>query len=156
MESYTAPVRQKNEIKIDKSLCILCEGVKKEAFVKSPSSSSVKLLYDSIVEQASYGNQKYCRLQSFLKVSSADDFRLLELSWHSSCYKVATNVKARENARKSYERRVALAGGETTCDTPETKTVRLTRSSTTPHKKEICFFVTSLAPTRIIQRDLKS
>ena len=108
MESYKTPVRQKIEIEIDTSLCcILCEAVEKEVFVKSPNYSSVKLLYDSIVEQSSYGNQQYCRLQSLLKAGSADEFSSLRVSWHSSCYKKATNGNTRENARKSYERRIS-------------------------------------------------
>ena len=141
MESYKIPVRQKIEIETDTSLCILCEAVKKEVFVKSPNYSSVKLFYDSIVEQASYGNQQYCRLQSLLKAGSADEFSSLRVSWHSSCYKEATNINARENARKSYERRITLARGEIPGDSQEMEIIRLARSSTTTHKKRNLFFL---------------
>jgi hypothetical protein len=149
------PVAKK--LKIDLKLCFLCEGEKKGCLVQKPNYSSVKLLYDAIKELASYGNQKYYRVYSRLNVDSVETFSSLGVTWHLSCYKNATNLKMKETAKKAYQKR--LNKSDTIDDCQRALTSPFTRSSSTPHKKEICFFCdgTSLNENKLfrIEKDTR-
>ena len=128
-----------DEVKLDFSLCIICQTNNGQDLVEKPISH--EKVVKSIEEWAKYGNLSYVEVWKKLQGTSLLELENKQASWHRSCYKETVHNGMLKRAKQKYERQ--LAGPDESRRKSRdsmAESSQLTRSKTTPYNKEACFF----------------
>ena len=148
---------QKQRTETNVNLCMLCQE-KGEHLVSGPATDSYSKVLESVKCRAELGDGDYPAVYQRLCDATTETLIDSKASWHRGCYQECTSKVKIDRARKRYDQALKakdstiLARGKSrpSLEVPSTsrdrssdspsEISRLTRSSSDPFNRNLCFF----------------
>ena len=140
VDLWTSDAMEVSSLAPNFELCLICQSQKEEQLVENPRSSYEALL-NAISARSTYGETKYLEIWSTLKDLSSEELKLKKATWHRKCYQDVTHSGMLKRSKERYEKELAgVKEKKRKQESASSATQLLTRSQTSPYKKELCFF----------------